>query len=177
MAFTPKGPVVAFLGAVVGAFVAGITTWIFLEQHINDRIENTVPEMVKNGKIKLPSPLSGPPGPAFDLKTAVIQSIVHLRFLNLGPPDSVDDLNLIRDTSPAEKVLTIKELSGRRIVALSWEPVGNLGALANFSSLKFEQYGTNQVKISAATVGDKAAAVEFVLRVFHVPSELGSGQH
>jgi hypothetical protein len=172
-----KGPVVAFLSAVVGAFVAGVTGWIFLVQHVDDQIKDAVPRIVKtmfdNGTIKLPSPSPGPPGPpgpAFDLKTTVIRPTVHLRFLDKEPPDSVGDINLIRETDQAEKVITIPELAGRRIIGLSWMPVLNMPAVIHFGTVQFQPYEENKIKISAALAGTGASSVGFEVTIFHVPA-------
>jgi hypothetical protein len=104
-----------------------------------------------------------------DLQVYEILSTIHLRFLNGGPPDKPDDYNLIQELDKAQKIITVRELSGRKIVAVSWSPTGNVGALKNFQETKFEPAGDNSVKISSSVVQGQAAAVEFTLVILHVP--------
>jgi hypothetical protein len=59
----PKtNPVVIFLSAVVAAFVAGVTAWIFLSNQIDARTRSVIYDM--NSKNELPRGPQGPPGPA-----------------------------------------------------------------------------------------------------------------
>jgi hypothetical protein len=61
-------PIVIFLSTVVAAFVAGITTWIFLTNQIDARTRAAIFEMKNRGE--LPPGPPGPPGPV--AKLAVI---------------------------------------------------------------------------------------------------------
>jgi len=54
-------PAVIFLSAVVAAFVAGITAWIFLTNQIQEKARAAVLELKTKGEL-LPGP-AGPPGP------------------------------------------------------------------------------------------------------------------
>jgi hypothetical protein len=56
---------VIFLGAIIAAFVAGITTFIFLQQQIDSRVEGAIQKLAQEGK--LPPGPQGPPGPAFKI--------------------------------------------------------------------------------------------------------------
>ena len=57
-------PSVVFLSGVVGAFVAGVTTWIFLSSFIDGRVSNALTTLQAQGKLPHgPEGSSGPIGP------------------------------------------------------------------------------------------------------------------
>lgn len=57
-------PAVVFLSGVVGAFVAGITTWIFLSNYIDSRVRGVLTDMKNRDELpRGPQGLPGPRGP------------------------------------------------------------------------------------------------------------------
>ncbi|MBL9150843.1 MAG: hypothetical protein JNK37_00075 [Verrucomicrobiales bacterium] len=53
-----NSPVFIFLASIITAFVAGIMTWIFLQEKVEAEVKTVIRKMAENGEIPV-----GPPGP------------------------------------------------------------------------------------------------------------------
>ncbi len=121
-------PEVAFLSAIVGAFVAGIGTLLFLQNMVDQRVPSAIERLYQEGKVKLPRGPVGPPGPAVGMLEPIDVVIATPNVKGsfyVAPPHQVQ-----------EHRLQVSVPVGHRLLATWYVPVDAVPNLVHFDHVE-----------------------------------------